>query len=92
MTTLQTFPGEVDPDADGKAGGFSLRERDLPRHLRGDNELLEPVADPGAIPIQPIARPGELDDSGVREALNLLMGLSAFRHKDARDKGARGEG
>ncbi|MCX7562372.1 S41 family peptidase [Xanthomonadaceae bacterium XH05] len=57
----------------------TLRERDLPGHLRGDGEDLEPVADPTVIPIQPVARPEELDDSGVREALNLLKGLSVFR-------------
>ena len=65
----------------------TLRERDLPGHLRGDNEDLEPAANPGAIPIQPIERVEELDDGGVREALNLLKGLSVFRNK-----GTRGEG
>lgn len=65
----------------------TLRERDLPGHLRGDNEDPEPATDPTAIPIQPVERAGELGDSGVREALNLLKGLSVFR-----SKGSRGEG
>ncbi len=63
----------------------TLRERDLPGHLRGDNEDLEPAADSTAVPIQPLERPEELDDNGVREALNLLKGLSVFRNKDARE-------
>ncbi len=51
----------------------TIRERDLPRHLRGDNET-------GAIVnVEPIVpRATELDDGDVREALNLLKGLSVF--------------
>ena len=59
----------------------TLRERDLPRHLRGDNEDATPAAPDTAVPITPVLRPEELDDSGVREALNLLKGLSVYRDK-----------
>ncbi len=77
----------IDAYADTSIQPPTLRERDLPGHLRGDDEDLEPATDPTAIPIHPVERAEELDDSGVREALNLLKGLSVFR-----DKGARGEG
>jgi carboxyl-terminal processing protease len=50
----------------------TLRERDLPRHLQGDLE--------GAVVATPtIEPPEELEDFAVREALNLLKGLSVFR-------------
>ncbi len=64
----------------------TLRERDLPGHLRGDNEDPESDTDTSAIPIQPLERPEELGDSGVREALNLLKGLSVFRNKGVDQK------
>ena len=64
----------------------TLRERDLPGHLRGDNEDPESFTDTSAIPIQPLERPEELGDSGVREALNLLKGLSVFRNKGVDQK------
>lgn len=62
----------------------TVRERDLPGHLRGDNET--PEAEPIVSAPRPAAalqRPEELDDSGVREALNLLKGLSVFRDRGA---------
>lgn len=54
----------------------TIRERDLPRHLRGDNEDV-PV-DSTAIQIEPVPQAEELDDGEVREALNLLKGLSVL--------------
>jgi carboxyl-terminal processing protease len=48
----------------------TVRERDLPGHLRGDRE--------DEIKPEPIERAEELDDFAVREALNLLKGLSVF--------------
>ena len=60
----------------------TVRERDLPGHLRGDNETPEAeAAVDSSIPIIPLQRPEELDDSGVREALNMLKGLSVFRER-----------
>jgi carboxyl-terminal processing protease len=53
----------------------SLRERDLPGHLPGDREA---AAAPATA-----ERAEELDDFAVREALNLLKGLSVFRKPDA---------
>jgi carboxyl-terminal processing protease len=53
----------------------SLRERDLPGHLRGDRETDAATAAASAMP----ERAEELDDFAVREALNLLKGLSVFR-------------
>lgn len=62
----------------------TVRERDLPGHLHGDNEDLEsPTGKDGSIRIQPLPRAEELDDAGVREALNLLKGLAVFRSKPA---------
>lgn len=60
----------------------TVRERDLPRHLRGDNEV-DPVPDDGfeSIPIDNKTPVAELDDSAVREALNLLKGLAVFGDK-----------
>ncbi|MBB5209585.1 S41 family peptidase [Chiayiivirga flava] len=56
----------------------TVRERDLPGHLRGDNELdPEPADGFESIPVDPPAIV-ELDDSAVREALNLLKGLAVF--------------
>ena len=55
----------------------SLRERDLPGHLRGDREVIE--GDTGATASPMPERAEELDDFAVREALNLLKGLSVFR-------------
>jgi carboxyl-terminal processing protease len=55
----------------------SLRERDLPGHLRGDREVVE--GDTGATASPMPERAEELDDFAVREALNLLKGLSVFR-------------
>lgn len=55
----------------------TLRERDLPGHLRGDSEA-DPVT-PGTPEMVPRAQ--ELDDHGVREALNLLKGLAVFGDK-----------
>lgn len=78
----------IESHADADYQPPTLRERDLPRHLRGDNEELEPVVDTRiTLPPQPQARPEELDDSGVREALNLLKGLSVFRGKNKRGEG-----
>lgn len=55
----------------------TLRERDLPGHLRGDSETT------GADVVKPtiVPRAQELEDHGVREALNLLKGLAVFRDK-----------
>ena len=52
----------------------TLRERDLPGHLRGDGEI-----EPGATVAVTPESSEELDDFAVREALNLLKGLSVFR-------------
>jgi carboxyl-terminal processing protease len=52
----------------------SLRERDLPGHLRGDGEV-----EPGATVAVTPDTSEELDDFAVREALNLLKGLTVFR-------------
>ena len=52
----------------------TLRERDLPGHLRGDGEI-EPSATAAVTP----EASEELDDFAVREALDLLKGLSVFR-------------
>lgn len=81
----------------------TLRERDLPGHLRGENEPTGPEAPapsdatpkaapdaasetapatdkPGTrLPLKPPPRAEELNDSAVREALNLLKGLAVFR-------------
>ncbi len=58
----------------------TVRERDLPKHLRGDNETA--LANNGtAIKIEPIPPAQELEDGEVREALNLLKGLSVFQRK-----------
>ena len=69
----------------GETTGFqppTLRERDLPGHLTGENEADDAApGEAGAIRIQPIARAEELDDPGVREALNLLKGLAVFRDR-----------
>ena len=61
----------------------TLRERDLPGHLHGDNEPSAETPDAGAIQPAPIPRAEELDDAGVREALNLLKGLAVFRNRPA---------
>ena len=55
----------------------TVRERDLPGHLRGDNEVDPPEPGFESIPIDP-PQIVELDDSAVREALNLLKGLAVF--------------
>jgi carboxyl-terminal processing protease len=62
----------------------TLRERDLPRHLRGDREdaAVAPAAE----------RAEELDDFAVREAQNLLKGLSVFRKQAAPGKGGAKKG
>jgi len=59
----------------------TLRERDLPGHLLGEHEAPASAPDASTISIQPLPRPEELDDPGVREALNLLKGLAVFRDK-----------
>jgi carboxyl-terminal processing protease len=57
----------------------TVRERDLPGHLRGDREdEIKPEA---------IERAEELDDFAVREALNLLKGLSVFGRGTGKGKG-----
>ena len=75
---LLEAPGEI------AAGvGFqppTLRERDLPGHLEGENEAAD-AGSAGAIRVQPVARAEEMDDAGVREALNLLKGLAIFRNR-----------
>jgi carboxyl-terminal processing protease len=54
----------------------TVRERDLPGHLKGENETAESTNTATAIAVQPL--PEELKDPGVREALNLLKGLAVF--------------
>ena len=56
----------------------TVRERDLPGHLRGDNEVDLPSPGFEPIPLDPPVVAAELDDSAVREALNLLKGLAVF--------------
>ena len=56
----------------------TVRERDLPGHLRGDNEVDSPAPGFEPIPIEAPAVTAELDDGAVREALNLLKGLAVF--------------
>jgi carboxyl-terminal processing protease len=65
----------------------TVRERDLPGHLRGDREA-DAAPDAGA-PSTPIAVESseELEDFAVREALNLLKGLSVFRKAAPPKKG-----
>ncbi len=55
----------------------TVRERDLPGHLRGDRE------DSAAATPVSVAEAEEVDDFAVREALNLLKGLSVFRKASA---------
>ena len=55
----------------------TLRERDLPGHLRGDSETTGAEVVTTAI----VPQAQELEDHGVREALNLLKGLAVFRDK-----------
>jgi carboxyl-terminal processing protease len=58
----------------------TLRERDLPGHLQGDRE--------GVAPATPtLETPEELEDFAVREAQNLLKGLSVFRRTGTPRKG-----
>lgn len=57
----------------------TLRERDLPGHLHGDNEVDAADGKAGTIKPQPVTRVEELDDHEVRQALNLLKGLAVFR-------------
>lgn len=57
----------------------SLRERDLPGHLRGDEEDSVPADDAG----------GEEVDFAVREALNVLKGLNVFGARDPARTGAQ---
>jgi carboxyl-terminal processing protease len=67
----------------------TVRERDLPGHLRGDREVdVAAPATPG-VPTTPIAVESseELEDFAVREALNLLKGLSVFRKATTPKKG-----
>jgi hypothetical protein len=66
--------------AQGDSSPPTLRERDLPRHLRGDAEgtTIVPAGAPGT------ERAEELDDFAVREAQNLLKGLSVFRHQETK--------
>lgn len=72
--------GEIDEVASYQPP--TLRERDLPGHLAGDNEIDDAAAvNSGAVRVQPIARGEELNDAGVREALNLLKGLAVFRDR-----------
>lgn len=70
-----------DTYADSSYQPPTLRERDLPGHLQGEHEAPESEVDSSTISVQPLPRPQELDDRGVREALNLLKGLSVFRDK-----------
>lgn len=56
----------------------TVRERDLPGHLRGDNETDLPAVGFEPIPLDPPAPVAQLDDGAVREALNLLKGLAVF--------------
>lgn len=71
-----------DAQASARTGrGFqppTVRESDLPGHLRGANEALESPADDSGVVIKPLESPKELEDSAVREALNLLKGLALF--------------
>lgn len=68
----------------------TVRERDLPGHLRGDGEADDvPTATttPTSTPIA-VETSEELEDFAVREALNLLKGLSVFRKaKESPKKG-----
>jgi carboxyl-terminal processing protease len=60
----------------------TVRERDLPGHLRGDAESDTPIVVPAGTPIAtPAPRAEENDDFAVREALNLLKGLAVFGDK-----------
>ena len=70
-----------DQYADSSYQPPTLRERDLPGHLQGEHEVPEATTDTSKIAIEPLPRPQELDDGGVREALNLLKGLAVFREK-----------
>ena len=66
----------------------TIRERDLPGHLRGDAEGTAPVALPGASPVVAPAPENEVaDDFAVREALSLLKGLAVFGDKKRTPKG-----
>lgn len=64
----------------------TIRERDLPKHLRGDHESAP--GNNNAIKVEPPQRPQELDDGEIREALNLLKGLSVFQSKPAQGRPA----
>ena len=59
----------------------TLRERDLPGHLHGDDELAPGPAGAAGAVVLPVPRSEELADRGVREALNLLKGLALFSGK-----------
>ena len=66
----------------------TVRERDLPGHLRGDGEGEPVVAVPNATPVEtPPPRAEETDDYAVREALNLLKGLAVFGDRKRAGKG-----
>ena len=66
----------------------TVRERDLPGHLRGDREGEPVVAVPNATPVEtPAPRAEEADDFAVREALNLLKGLAVFGDRKRAEKG-----
>lgn len=72
------------PDSTTQRSAAPVRERDLPGHLRGEGEAEASAGTDNrrpadnAVQVQP-PRAQELDDSAVREALNLLKGLSIFR-------------
>jgi carboxyl-terminal processing protease len=66
----------------------TVRERDLPGHLKGDFEGTQPLALPNATPVTaPAPEAEEKDDFAVREALNLLKGLVVFGDKKRVPKG-----
>lgn len=62
----------------------SLRERDLPGHLRGDEE--------DAVPADEAAAPEAAEDYAVREALNLLKGLDVLGKGGADAAAGEGDG
>jgi carboxyl-terminal processing protease len=65
----------------------TVRERDLPGHLRGDREE-DTTATTTPTPTAAPERSDELEDFAVREALNLLKGLSVFQKaKESPKKG-----
>ncbi len=74
-----TLDDRGDDVADSTYQPPTLRERDLPGHLRGEAEGADAAVE--TTREAATARAAELDDRGVREALNLLKGLAMFRSK-----------